>query len=69
VGFFLGPLFCFIDLCVCFVSVPNYFDYYSFEVYSEVRDLDCSSSILLSQDYFGRLGSFVFPCKIFNYLV
>ena len=28
-GLFWG-LFCSIDLCVCFVSVPFYFDYYSF---------------------------------------
>ena len=46
-----------------FVSVPYCFDDYSFVVWSEVREPDFSSSIFLSQDSFGYLGSFVSPYK------
>ena len=41
------------------VPVPYYLDDYSFVVKSEVRKVDSSSSILLSQDCFGYSGSFV----------
>ena len=50
---YLGPLIC-ISL---FVPVPYCLDYCSFVVHSEVRKIDSSSSILLSQDYFGYSGS------------
>ena len=46
-----------------FVPVPYCFDYCNYIVYSEVRDHDASSSMVLSEDCFGYLGSFVFPCK------
>ena len=37
IGLFLGPLFCSIDLlCLFFVPIPYYFDYYSFVVVSKV---------------------------------
>ena len=47
-----------------FVPVPYCLDDCSFVVESEVRKVDSSSSILLSQDCFGYLGSFVFPQKL-----
>ena len=47
-----------------FVPVPYHVDDCSFVVYSEVRAVDSSSSILLSQGYFGSSGSFVFPYKL-----
>ena len=57
--------FCLVPLvCISvFVPVPYVLDDYSFVVYSEVRKLDSSSSILLSQDCFLKttLGSLVFP--------
>ena len=34
----------------------------------EVRKVDSSSSIFLSQDCFGYFMSFVFPCKLLNFL-
>ena len=46
------------------VPVPYYLDDCSFVVKSEVRKVDSSSSILLSQDCFGYSGSFVFPYKL-----
>ena len=49
-----------------FVPVPYCFNYCSFVIKSEVREHDFCSSILLSQDCFGYLGSFVFPYKILN---
>ena len=42
-----------------FVPVPYCLDDYNFLVQSEVRKVDSSSSILLSQDCFGYSGSFV----------
>ena len=43
-----------------FVPVPYCFDDCGFVVEPEVRQFDSSSSILLSQDYFGYSGFFVF---------
>ena len=56
-AFYLVPL---VYISV-FVPVPLYLDDCSFVVSSEVRKIDSSSSILLSQDCFGYSGSFVFP--------
>ena len=48
-----------------FVPVPYYLDDCSFVLYYEFRKINYSSSILLCQDCFGYLGSFVFPnCEI-----
>ena len=47
-----------------FVPVPLYLDDCSFVVSSEVRKIDLSSSILLSQECFSYLGSFVFPYEL-----
>ena len=51
-----------------FVQIPYYLDDCGFVVEPEVRQVDSSSSILLSQDYFGYLRFFVFPYKLRNYL-
>ena len=51
-----------------FVPVPYCFDDYSYVVEPEVRQVDSSSSILLSQDCFGYSKFFVFPYKLWNYL-
>ena len=51
-----------------FVPVPYRLDDYSFVVEPEVRQVASSSSILLSQDYFGYSRFFVFPYKLGNYL-
>ena len=50
-----------------FVPLPCYLDDCSFVVQSEVRKVDSSSSILLSQDCFGYSGSLCFyvNCEIF----
>ena len=53
---YLVPLVC----ISVFVPVPYCLDDCSFVVLSEVGKVDISNSILLSQDYFGCLGSFVF---------
>ena len=47
-----------------FVPVPYCLDDCSFVVESEVRKVDSSSSLLLSQDCFGYLGSFVLPYEL-----
>ena len=52
-----------------FVSVPYCFDDCSFVGYSEVRQVDSSSSILLSQVALVIIGFFVFPYKLWNYLL
>ena len=39
-GPFLGSLFCFIDLSVCFCAVPYCLDDHSFEIHLEVWDCD-----------------------------
>ena len=49
-----------IDLCTWFVPVPHSLAYGSFVVQSEIREYGSYSSVL-SQDYLGHLGSFVFP--------
>ena len=47
-----------------FVPVPYCLNDCDFVVESEVRQVDSSSSILLSQDYFGSSRFFVFPYKL-----
>ena len=47
-----------------FVPVPYCLDDSGFVVESEVRQVVSSSSILLSQEYFGYLRFFVFPYKL-----
>ena len=47
-----------------FVPVPYHLDDCSFVVYSEVRKVDSSSSIFLSQDCFGYSESLVFPYNL-----
>ena len=47
-----------------FVPVPYCLDDCGFVVEPEVRPVDSSSSILLSQDYFGYSRFFVFPYKL-----
>ena len=64
---YFWALFCSIDLSV-FVLVPGCFDYCSFVVQSKGRECDSSTSLVLSQDYFGSLGSFVVPYKFKNFL-
>ena len=49
-----------------FVPVPYYFEYYRFIVQSEVMGYDISSSVPLSQDCFGCLGSFFYTFKNFK---
>ena len=49
-----------------FVPVSYCVDDYSFVVEPEVRQVDSSSSILLSQDCFGYLSFFLFPYKLLN---
>ena len=51
-----------------FVPVPYCLEDCGFVVEPEVRRVDSSSSILLSQDCFGYLRFFVFPYKLWNYL-
>ena len=60
----LGFLFCSIDLYFCLCAVPYCLDECGFEVEPEVRQVDSSSSILLSQDCFGYSRFFVFPNKL-----
>ena len=47
-----------------FLPVAYCLDECSFIVQPEVKQVDFSSSILLSQDYFGYLRFFVFPYKL-----
>ena len=47
-----------------FVPVPHSLDDCGFLVEPEVRQVDSSTSILLSQDCFGYLRFFVFPYKL-----
>ena len=63
-GFISGFLSYSIDLYIFFCPATICFDDYSFVVQSKVKDNDSSSSALLSQDCFGYLGVFVFPCKL-----
>ena len=59
-------MFCPVPLISISVSVPvpYCFDCYSFVVWSEVGVLDSSSSVFLSHNCFGSLGSFVSPYKL-----
>ena len=66
VGLSLGFLFCSIDLYFCFVPVPYCLDDCGFVVEPEVRQVDSSSSILLSQDCFGYLRFFVFSYTLID---
>ena len=59
-AFYLVPL---IYISV-FVPVPYCLDDCGFVVEPEVRQVDSSSSILLSQDFFGYSRFFVFPYKL-----
>ena len=61
---FLGFLSCSIGLYFCFCAVPYCLDDCSFVLQSEVKKVDSSSSILISQDCFGYLGSSVFPYEL-----
>ena len=47
-----------------FVLVPYCLDDCGFVLQPEVRQVDSSSSILLSQDYFGYSRFFIFPYKL-----
>ena len=66
----LGFLFCSIDLyfCLCASTIlsPYCLDDCGFVVEPEVRQVDSSSSILLSQDCFGYLRFFIilYDCEI-----
>ena len=62
----LGFLFCSIDL---YLPVPYCLDDCGFVIEPEVRQVDSSSSILLSQDCFGYSRFSVFPYKLWNYLL
>ena len=66
---FISELFTLVPLVYIsvFVPVPYCLDDCSFVVESEVRKVDSSSSILLSQDCCGYLGAFAFHlnCEIF----
>ena len=56
-------------ICVSvFVPVLYCFDHCSFALQFEISEHDTSSFVVLSQDGFGYLGSFVFPYKFQNYL-
>ena len=59
-GFYLVPMV----YNSILVPVPYCLDDCSFVVQSEVRKVDSSSSILLSQDDFGYSESFVFPYEL-----
>ena len=61
-GLFLGFSFCIIGLCLFLCQYC--FDYYSFIESSEIKESNSSSSIFLSQDYFGYSESFVSPYQI-----
>ena len=65
-GLSLGFLFCSIDLYFCFVPVPYCLDDCGFVVEPEVRQVDSSSSILLSQDCFGYSRFFVFSYTLID---
>ena len=60
----LGFLFCSIDLYFCLCASTILSDDCGFVVEPEVRQVDSSSSILLSQDRFGYSRFFVFPYKL-----
>jgi len=49
-----------------FMPVPYYFNHYSFIMWFKIRKCDASSFVLLSQDWFGCLWSFVLPYELYN---
>ena len=59
--------FCPVSLICMSVLVPGpyCFDYCRYIVQPEVREHESSSSVLLSQDCFYSLGSFVLPAAVF----
>ena len=61
VGLFLGPLFCSIDLCVCFCTTTTFFYYCIFVIQFEITAHD-TISFVLSQESFGYSG-LLFLCK------
>ena len=63
---FLGSLFCFTDLYVCFYAYC--FDYCGPVVQFVIRYCDSYDFVLLSQDCFGYSGSFVISYKFLEYL-
>ena len=63
-AFYFVPL---IYISVC-VPVPYCLNDCGFVVEPEVRQVDSSSFLLLSQDCFGYSRFFVFPYKLWNYL-
>ena len=63
-AFYLVPL---VYISV-FVPVPYCLDDSSFVAESEVRVPESFSSVFLSQDCFGSLGSFLFPYKLKKFL-
>ena len=67
-GLSLGFLFCSIDLYF-FVPVPYCLDECGFVVEPEVRQVDSSSSILLSQDCFGYSRFFCISIQIVKLFV
>ena len=65
----LGFLFCSMICMSVFVPVPYCFDDCGFVVEPEVRQVDSSSSILLSQDCFGYLRFFCISIQIVKLFV
>ena len=64
-GFVSGlSIFVLLTYISVFVPVPYYLDDCSSVVEPEMRQVDSSSSILLSQDCFGYSRFFVFPYKL-----
>ena len=59
----LGFLFCY----TVFVPLPYCLDDCSFVVEPEVRQVDSSNSMFLSQDCFGYLRFFVLPYKLYHW--
>ena len=65
----LDFLFCSIDFISVFVPVPYCLDDCGFVVEPEVRQVDSSSSILLSQDCFGYSRFFCISIQIVKLFV
>ena len=61
VGFFLGSLFCSIDLYTCFCTNTTLFDYCSFVILSEVWEGYASCFVLFPQNFSSNSGSFIVP--------
>ena len=62
-GLFLG--LCSVPLIYMsiFMTIPYYFNHYSFAVYFEIRECIASSLVLLSQCCFDYSGSLIVPDK------